>query len=114
MIDKQPEGSKSKQVNERTQRIRWDVSKASSSYSNVCTVSFTREEVVLLFGINQAWQGGDQKEVTIQVTDRIILSPFAAKRLGMIVNDILKEYENRFGTLDVIPQGQPNVANVKK
>jgi len=112
MNDKQLEDPKSKQVNEKTQRIRWDISNASSSYSNVCTVSFTREEVVLLFGINQAWQGGDQKEVTIQVIDRIILSPFAAKRLGMILNNILKEYENRFGTLDVIPQGQSQATNI--
>lgn len=111
MPDKQLEDSKSKQADGRTQKIRWDVSNASSTYSNVCTVSFTREEVVLLFGINQAWQGGDQKELTIQVMDRIILSPFAAKRLGMILNNVLKDYENRFGTLDTTPQGQPQSNN---
>jgi hypothetical protein len=111
MPDKQLEDSKSKQVDGRTQKITWDVSNASSTYANVCTVSFTREEVVLLFGINQAWQGGDQKELTIQVTDRIILSPFAAKRLGIILNNVLKEYENRFGALEAIPQGQSQSTN---
>ena len=67
-----------------------------------------------MFGINQAWQGGDQKEVTIQVTDRIILSSFAAKRREMLMNDILKENENRFGQFDVVPQGKHQVANVMK
>ena len=32
--------------------IRWDDSNLKSSYANVCNVSSTREEVVLVFGIN--------------------------------------------------------------
>lgn len=81
-------------------RIKWDDSKMSSAYANVCNVSSTREEVVLLFGVNQAWNRG-QQEVTIQLTDRIIISPFAAKRLSMVLQGVVKEYENRFGQLDV-------------
>ncbi len=63
-------------------KIRWDDANMKSSYANVCNVTSTREEVVMLFGINQAWNRG-QKEVTIQLTDRIIISPYAAKRLAM-------------------------------
>ncbi|MGH8864542.1 MAG: DUF3467 domain-containing protein [Burkholderiales bacterium] len=58
-----------------------------------------REEVVMLFGINQAWNRG-QKEVTIQLTDRIIISPYAAKRLATLLESVVKEYEKRFGTLN--------------
>ena len=58
-------------------RIKWDDTGMKSSYANVCNVTSTREEVVMLFGINQAWNRG-QKEVTIQLTDRIIISPYAA------------------------------------
>jgi hypothetical protein len=43
--------------------------------------------LVLLFGINQAWHGG-QKEVTVQLTDRIILSPHAAKRLSILLGNL--------------------------
>jgi hypothetical protein len=71
-----------------------------SSYVNVCNVTSTREEVVMLFGINQAWNRG-QKEVTIQLTDRIIISPYAAKRLAMLLDGVMKEYESRFGALPV-------------
>jgi Protein of unknown function (DUF3467) len=80
--------------------IRWDDANMKSSYANVCNVTSTREEVVMLFGINQAWNRG-QKEVTIQLTDRIIISPYAAKRLAMLLDGVMKEYENRFGALAV-------------
>lgn len=80
--------------------LKWDDSSMRSGYANVCNVTSTREEVVMLFGINQAWNRG-QKEVTIQLTDRIIVSPYAAKRLSMLLDGVLKEYEKRFGTLIV-------------
>ena len=79
-------------------KIRWDDTSMKSSYANVCNVASTREEVVLLFGVNQAWQAG-QAEIPIQLTDRIIMSPFVAKRLATLLENVLKEYESRFGPL---------------
>ena len=81
-------------------KIKWDDSNMKSSYANVCNVTSTREEVVMLFGMNQAWNRG-QKEVTIQLTDRIVISPFAAKRLSLLLGNVVKEYENRFGVLNI-------------
>ena len=81
-------------------RIEWDDSNMKSAYANVCNVTSTREEVVMLFGVNQAWNRG-QKEVTIQLTDRIIISPYAAKRLASLLEGVVKEYEKRFGELNV-------------
>ena len=81
-------------------RIKWDDSSMKSSYANVCNVTSTREEVVLLFGMNQAWNRG-QKEVTIHLTDRIVVSPYAAKRLSMLLQGVVTEYEKRFGTLNI-------------
>ena len=81
-------------------KIRWDDTNMKSSYANVCNVASTREEVVLLFGINQAWHSG-QTEIPIQLTDRLILSPHVAKRLAVLLDNVLKEYESRFGALPV-------------
>ena len=81
-------------------KIKWDDTNMKSSYANVCNVTSTREEVVMLFGMNQAWNRG-QKEVTIQLTDRIVISPYAAKRLGMLLGEVAKEYVSRFGALNV-------------
>jgi hypothetical protein len=87
--------------------VKWDDSNMKSSYANVCNVTSTREEMVLLFGINQSWHRGGN-EVTVQLTDRIILSPFAAKRLMRLLGDVVQAYEGRFGSLpDVQPQPQP-------
>ena len=78
--------------------VRWDDTNMKSSYANVCNVASTREEVVLLFGVNQAWHSG-QREIPIQLSDRIILSPGAAKRLSILLDNVLREYESRFGKL---------------
>lgn len=90
-------------------RVAWDDTNMRSSYANVANVASTREEVVLLFGINQAWHAG-QREVKIQLTDRIILSPFAAKRLSVLLGNLLREYETKFGPLPIQagPAGEPS------
>ena len=91
---------------EQAPTLKWDDSHMRSSYANVCNVTSTREEVVLLFGMNQAWNRG-QKEVMIQLTDRIIISPYAAKRLGALLDGVVREYEKRFGALSVeVPPAQ--------
>ena len=82
------------------QTLRWDDSRMTSTYANVCNVSSTREEVTMLFGTNQSWHTG-QPELTVQLSDRIILNPFAAKRLSMLLNNIIREYESRFGELKI-------------
>jgi len=81
-------------------QVKWDDTNMKSSYANVCNVMSTREEVVMMFGVNQAWQAGT-KEVTVQLTDRIILSPHAAKRLSLLLTNIVKQYEDRFGQLNI-------------
>ena len=80
------------------QRVVWDDSRMSTSYSNVCNVLGSREEITLLFGANQAWHAG-QKEVKVMLSDRVILNPYAAKRLQTLLQRVLKEYEARFGEL---------------
>lgn len=81
-----------------TPKINWDDSRMDSTYANVCNVSSTREEVVFVFGVNQAWNR-EQNEVTVELSNRVILSPYAAKRLSILLGNVLKEYENRFGEL---------------
>jgi hypothetical protein len=83
-----------------TTKVKWDDSGMSTSYANVCNVASTREEVTLLFGTNQTWHTG-QKEVAIKLSDRIIVSPFAAKRLLMLLTNVVEQYEQRFGKLNI-------------
>lgn len=80
--------------------VSFDVSNLQSCYANVCNVSSTREEVALGFGVNNAWERG-QSNVQVQMTNRIVLTPYAAKRLGAVLNRVIAEYESKFGTLMV-------------
>ncbi len=84
-------------------KINWDDSSMNNVYANVCNVTGAREEIVLLFGMNQAWHPG-QKEITIQLADRIVLSPFAAKRLAALLNNVIRDYESQYGALDIKPR----------
>ena len=85
--------------------VQFDTSKLQSSYANVCNVSSTREEVVLAFGVNNVWERG-QANIQVQLTNRIVLNPYAAKRLADILNRVVAEYESTFGPLkdDAKPQ----------
>ena len=102
------ESERTAQAGDQT-RIVWDDSNMRSAYANVSNVASGREEVVLLFGMNQSWHAG-QKEVNVKLMDRIILSPFAAKRLSILLNSVLQEYEKRYGALEIEvrrPEGSP-------
>ena len=105
MPSEDPKGKQTGLATGGIQRVRLDQTNLKSSYANVCNVSSTREEVVLMFGFNHAWERG-QKELQVQLTDRIILSPFAAKRLAGLLGNVVREYESRFGKISVEASAQ--------
>ena len=65
----------------------------------MCNANTTREEVVLNFGVNQNWDRGQKNELEVSLEHRIILSPFAAKRLSQMLGKLIDEYESRYGEL---------------
>lgn len=84
-----------------TPRVVWDDSNMSSSFANVVNVLATREEMTLLFGTNQTWNAAGSEELVVQLSERIVLSPYAAKRLSLLLDRRVQEYEQLFGKLDV-------------
>ena len=86
-------------------KIVWDSSNMRSAYANVFNVSGAREEFVMVFGMNQAWDAG-QQELKVQLTDRVVMSPFAAKRFATLLNNVITDYEKRYGTIEIeTPKG---------
>ena len=81
--------------------VNWDDREMRTTYANVVNAASTREEVTLFFGQNLTWNPGERQEFNVRLSDRIILSPFAAKRLWVLVGAILREYENRFGPVNI-------------
>jgi hypothetical protein len=80
--------------------VKFDDAGITNAYANVCNVSSSREEVVLVFGTNSAWER-DASEVRVKLNSRVILSPFAAKRLALLLDAVVKQYEARFGAMDI-------------
>ncbi len=79
-------------------KIRWNESTARDVQANTCRVLGSREEISLLFGLEKAVPA-DVQEETIQLTDRIILSPLVAKQLATALGRVISDYESIFGTI---------------
>ena len=80
-------------------KVNWDDSKMVTTFANVVNVLATREELTLLFGINQTWNVSQSKELTVQLSNRIVLTPYAAKRLLTLLTARMRDYEARVGPL---------------
>ena len=84
------------------QTLRFRTDSLKSSYCNMCNATSTREEVVLNFGLNQNWDQPTAKPDVLEVDlqHRVVLSPFAAKRLSEALAKLVSDYEARYGKLD--------------
>jgi hypothetical protein len=82
-------------------KIEWDDSGMRTSYANVVNASSTREEFTIFFGTNLTWNPAEAKALKVRLNDRIVLGPYAAKRLWILLGTMLKEYETRFGALNM-------------
>lgn len=68
-------------------------------YANFAQVKATREEFMLLLGTSDSGPPA-QYELHVALNERIILSPTAAKRLSVLLNNIIQAYESEFGSLN--------------
>lgn len=82
-------------------KVVWDDKNMQTTFANVVNVMSTREEFALLFGTNQTWNLVGTSELTVRLSDRIVLTPHAAKRLQTLLAARLSEYEKRFGALNL-------------
>jgi hypothetical protein len=81
--------------------VVWDDSHMVTHFANVVNIQSTLEQVDLFFGTNKTWNVANERQVKVDLTDRVILGPFAAKRLWIALGQVLKEYEARYGGLKV-------------
>lgn len=79
-------------------KVKWNVEHLKSSYVNFANANSTKEEVVLNFGLNTSWDRASP-EVEIELAHRLVMSPFAAKRLAELLGKLMTEYETRHGEL---------------
>ena len=79
-------------------KVKWNVEHLKSSYVNFANANSTQEEVVINLGMNNNWDRM-ANEVEIELTHRIVMSPFAAKRLAELMGKLVSQYEGRYGTM---------------
>jgi hypothetical protein len=85
-----------------------DESHIAGTYANFCRVTGTPEELIVDFGLNK--QVGGNSPETIQLTQRIIVNFFTAKRLAAALVMAVQRHEQAFGMLEtdvqkrVVPQ----------
>lgn len=82
-------------------KIRWNDSAMQTDFANVVNIQGTREQIEFFFGTNRSWDVSEGGDVAVDLTNRLILTPFAAKRMHRILTTVLREYEARHGVLKV-------------
>lgn len=94
-------GTEKAKAGARQQALKFRTDNLKSSYCNMANVTSTREEVVLNFGVNQNWDQptGSPGSLEVDIEHRVILSPFAAKRLADALGQLVRDYEQRYGPL---------------
>jgi len=70
-----------------------------ASYANLCRVSSTPEELILDLGLNP--NPYSQTDTTVQLSQRVIMNHFTAKRLLAALSVTLQRHEQAFGVLEV-------------
>lgn len=82
-------------------KVQWLDQNMQTNFANVVNVQSTREQFDLFFGTNQTWNVADKNTVAVNLSNRVILTPFAAKRLWTVLGNVLREHEARHGTLEL-------------
>jgi len=82
-------------------QVNWDQSQMRTEFANVVNVFSTREEFSILFGMNNTWRDPGTKTFDVKLSNRIVLTPFAAKRLSKLLTDCVTDFERRNGPLNI-------------
>jgi len=90
---------------EARQGVQWIDDRMATQFANVVNVQGTREQIDLFFGTNRTWNVAESGGMSVELSNRLILTPLAAKRLWTVLGGVLREHENRYGALNVEQQG---------
>ena len=93
-----PAQSDSEEQRRSVLRLRFD--RAETSYANLAVLTTTPEEVVLNFGVNVTPLTAE-RQVNVEVSNRIIMSYPSAKRLALTLGNVIQRYEASRGVIEL-------------
>lgn len=79
-------------------QVTVDTAKAHAAYSNFCRVTGTPEELIIDFGLNAQPMGIPSEP--IDISQRIVVNYYTAKRLLAALQMSLQRHEAAFGVLE--------------
>jgi len=79
--------------------------KAKSAYSNVSRVAVgpQAEEVILDLGVMQQ-DPAKPEQLVMDISNRVYMSVFAAKKLALTLSQAIQRYEQQFGQVELDPR----------
>ena len=92
------------QTGQQQIRIRLDEREMKTTYANAFRTNGTAEEIMLDFGINFASPTPaqqNQPEILFQVSNRIVLIYYSAKRLAITLGQLIRRHEEQFGEMEL-------------
>ena len=96
----------------QAQRVEVDDTRVQACYANFCRVNGTPEELIIDFGLNSQPFGAPQK--ALQVTQRLVVNYFTAKRLMAALQLSVQRHEAAFGVLETNVQKRVLPAAMRK
>lgn len=110
------------EAGQRQVRVQMDEREMSTSYANAFRTNATSDEVFIDFGVNlivpspSGGQPDGQAEqpvgqLTLKLNDRVILNYRTAKRLAIMLGQVIRHHEERFGEIKLEQPGDPNAGH---
>jgi len=85
-------------------RVRIDERNLQTSYVSGFRPTMTAEEILLDLGLNLIRPTGNKEhpyELVFQVSNRLIMSYYSAKRLAVTLGQIVRRFEQQFGEIEL-------------
>lgn len=85
-------------------RVHVDESKAQTVYVSGFRPTSTAEEVMLDVGLNLVRPTGNKEhpyDLVFQVSNRLVMSYYSAKRLAITLNQVVRGFEQQFGAIEL-------------
>ncbi len=99
--------SDAQQPQQQQVQLRIDESKMQTTYANTIRTSTTADEVVMDFGVNLPMPTQDnQPALLFSVGSRVVMNWRGAKRLAISLGQVIRQYEERNGEIQLNPPGQ--------
>jgi len=108
--DAQVDAQAREQTGSQQVRLRLDDRDMTTMYANAFRTNTSAEEVIVDFGMNlvvpaqqpQSGSAGNNEpagDILFKLSNRVVMNYYTAKRLALLLGQVVRRYEDRFGEL---------------